>query len=401
MPAQLVESPQPITAEEAESMKGRIRIVASGLAVVAALLALAVTLGQPPHVTAQSKTLQWKIQSTWPAADFHQVNPKGLVEKITEMTGGRLQIELLPAGTVVPPLELLAAVGKGVLDGGHSWPGYWTGKHPAASLFGSIPGGPYGMNSEDYLSWLYLGGGLELYSELLQKELKMDVVVFPTFGETPEPMGWFPKQIKSVADLKGLKFRATGLSAEVFKEMGMAVVSTAAGDIVPGLERGVIEAAEFSDPTSDMALGLHQVRKFYHMPGIHQPTGIMEFYIQKKKWDELPADLKMIVKWAAMAESLHYTAKMLDRNSQDLETLVSKHGVTVVETPKEVLVEILKAWDKVAERRSKENPFFAKVLASQKEWAKRVVAYRRCCHPPYELAADYYWAGVNPYKIKK
>jgi TRAP-type mannitol/chloroaromatic compound transport system substrate-binding protein len=342
-----------------------------------------------------------KVQSTWPAADFHQVNPKGLVEKIQEMSGGRLKIDLMPAGTVVPPLELLSAVNKGVVDGGHSWPGFWTGRHPAASLFGSMPGGPYGMNSEDYLSWLYLGGGLELYQELLQKELKMEVVVFPTFGETPEPMGWFSKPIKSLKELRGLKFRATGLSAEVFKEMGMTVVSTAPGEIVPALERGVIDAAEFSDPSADMALGLPQVRKFYHMPGIHQPTGIMEFYVNRQKWEPLPADLKAIVKWGAMAESLHYTAKMLDRNSQDLETLVSKHGVTVVETPKEIMIEILKAWDKVADRKSKENPFFAKVLDSQRAWAKRVVAYRRCCHPPYELAADYYWAGVNPYKIKK
>jgi TRAP-type mannitol/chloroaromatic compound transport system substrate-binding protein len=373
------------------------------LAILLALATVALLLAGSAERRPASAQNQFnlKVQSTWPASDFHQVNPKGLVEKIQEMSGGRLKIDLLPAGTVVPPLELLNAVNKGVVDGGHSWPGFWTGRHPAASLFGSMPGGPYGMNSEDYLSWLYLGGGLELYQELLQKELKMEVVVFPTFGETPEPMGWFSKPIKSLAELRGLRFRATGLSAEVFKEMGMTVVSTAPGEIVPALERGVIDAAEFSDPSADMALGLPQVRKFYHMPGIHQPTGIMEFYVNRQKWEPLPADLKAIVKWGAMAESLHYTAKMLDRNSQDLETLVTKHGVTVVETPKEIMIEILKAWDKVADRKSKENPFFAKVLESQRAWAKRVVAYRRCCHPPYELAADYYWAGVNPYKIKK
>jgi TRAP-type mannitol/chloroaromatic compound transport system substrate-binding protein len=376
------------------------RLALPVLLVLAALTMLVAGSGERRAASAQNQ-ITLKVQSTWPAADFHQVNPKGLTEKLQEMSGGRLKIDLLPAGTVVPPLELLNAVNKGVVDGGHSWPGFWTGRHPAASLFGSMPGGPYGMNSEDYLSWLYLGGGLELYQELLQKELKMEVVVFPTFGETPEPMGWFSKPIKSVRELRGLKFRATGLSAEVFKEMGMTVVSTAPGEIVPALERGVIDAAEFSDPSADLALGLPQVRKFYHMPGIHQPTGIMEFYINRQKWEPLPADLKAIVKWGAMAESLHYTAKMLDRNSQDLETLVTKHGVTVVETPKEIMVEILKAWDKVADRKAKENPFFAKVLESQRAWAKRVVAYRRCCHPPYELAADYYWAGVNPYKITK
>jgi TRAP-type mannitol/chloroaromatic compound transport system substrate-binding protein len=372
------------------------------VSVIGSLLVLLTALALPAAAQAPAtKASQWKMQSSWPAADFHQVNPKGLVDKIAEMTGGRLKIDLQPAGTVVAPFEVLDAVNRGVLDAGHSWPGFWTGKHVAATLFGSAPGGPYGMNAEDYLGWIYLGGGLELYNELLQKELKANVVVFPTFGETPEPQGWFRKPIKSVADLKGLKFRATGISAEVFREMGMTVMSVAPGEIVPGLERGVVDAAEFSDPSADMAIGLHQVRKFYHMPGIHQPTGIMEIQINKGRWDELSDSDKAIVKYAAMAEALHYTVKMLDRNSQDLTTLVTKHGVTVVETPKEVLNEILKAWDKVAERKAKENAFFAKVLESQKSWAQRVVPYRRCCHPPYELAADYYWKGVNPYKILK
>src|SRR5918996_3190149 len=318
----------------------RLLVSIGTLALCAALL-LVPAAGQTPAKA------QWKMQSSWPAADFHQVNPKGLVEKIAEMTGGRLQIDLQAAGTVVQAFEVLDAVNRGLLDAGHSWPGFWTGKHPAATLFGSAPGGPYGMNAEDYLGWIYLGGGLELYNDLLQKELRLNVLVFPTFGETPEPQGWFRKPIKSAADLKGMKFRATGIAAEVFKEMGMSVVSIAPGEIVPGLERGVVEAAEFSDPSADMAIGLHQVRKFYHMPGIHQPTGIMELQINKAKWDALPADVKAIVKHAAMAEALHYTLKMLDRNSQDLVTLVTKHGVTVVETPREVFEEILKAWDRV------------------------------------------------------
>src|SRR5687767_526409 len=309
----------------------------SSLSVLLLLVGAAVA---PADAQTPAARTQWKMQSSWPANDFHQVNPKGLVEKIAEMTGGRLQIDLQAAGAVVPAFEVLDAVNRGLLAGGRSWPGFWTGKHPAATRFGSAPGGPYGMNAEDYLGWIYLGGGLELYNELLQKELKANVVVFPTFGETPEPQGWFRKPIKSVADLKGLKFRATGISAEVFREMGMTVVSVAPGEIVPGLERGVVDAAEFSDPSADMAIGLHQVRKFYHMPGIHQPTGIMEIQINKGRWDELSDSDKAIVKYAAMAEALHYTVKMLDRNSQDLTTLVTKHGVTVVEAPKELLNEI-------------------------------------------------------------
>jgi TRAP-type mannitol/chloroaromatic compound transport system substrate-binding protein len=349
----------------------------------------------------EAKDFVWKIQSTWTAGDFHQVNPKGLVEKIEAMSGGRLKINLLAAGAIVPAFEVLDAIHKGILDGGHAWPGYWYGKHPAATLFGSVPGGPFGMSAEDYLGWLYLGGGKELYNELLQKELKLNVVAFPTFGETPEPLGWFPKPLKDVKDFRGLKFRAGGMSAEVFKAMGMSVVTLPGGEIVPAMQRGVIDAGEFSDPSSDMAMGFQDVRKFYHMPGTHQPTGMMEFLINTKKWDELPADLKAIVEYASMAEALHFTLKMLNQNSKDLDTLVTKHGVKVIESPREILTEVLKAWDKVAEKYVKENPFFAKVYASQKKWAQQVVPYRRIGHPPYDLAADYYWGTINPYKVIK
>ena len=353
------------------------------------------------HTDSEAKDFVWKIQSTWTAGDFHQVNPKGLVEKIEAMSGGRLKINLLAAGAIVPAFEVLDAVHKGILDGGHAWPGYWYGKHPAATLFGSVPGGPFGMSAEDYLGWLYLGGGKELYNELLQKELKLNVVAFPTFGETPEPLGWFPKALKDVKDFRGLKFRAGGMSAEVFKAMGMSVVTLPGGEIVPAMQRGVIDAGEFSDPSSDMAMGFQDVRKFYHMPGTHQPTGMMEFLINTKKWEELPADLKAIVEYACMAEALHFTLKMLNQNSKDLDTLVTKHGVKVIESPREILTEVLKAWDKVAEKYVKENPFFAKVYESQKKWAQQVVPYRRVGHPPYDLAADYYWGTINPYKVIK
>jgi TRAP-type mannitol/chloroaromatic compound transport system substrate-binding protein len=368
--------------------------------VVAVGVAFSLTALYNPALAADKKIV-WKIQSTWPAADFHQVNPTGVKEKIEAMSGGRLKLDLMPAGAVVPAFELLEAVHKGILDAGHSWPGYWSGKHPAATLFSSVAGGPFGMSAEDFLGWVFEGGGLELYNELLQKELKLDVVAFPTFGEAPEPQGWFEKPIKNLGDFKGLKFRAAGMSAEVFRAMGMSVVTIPGGEIAPALERGVIDAAEYSDPSSDMAMGFQDIHKYYHMPGIHQPTGFMELLINKKKWDELPDDLKAIVKYACMAEALHFTIKMLDRNSQDLAKLVNEYGVTVVQTPRDILKEVLTGWDKVAEEFSKKNAYFAKVLESQKKWAKQVVPYRSVAHPPYDLAAEHYWAGENPYKVVK
>jgi len=368
-----------------------------GIVVVVLGFAAALLLGG----TADAGTINWKMQSTWTAGDFHQNDPKGVVERIEAMSGGRLKINLQAAGAIVPAFEVLDAVHKGILDAGHAWPGYWTGKHPAATLFGSVPGGPFGMNAEDYLGWMYLGGGNELYNELMQKELKMNVVVFPTYGETPEPLGWFKGPVKDVNAFKGLKFRAGGMSAEVFKAMGMSVVTLPGGEIVPALERGVIDAAEYSDPSSDMSVGFPDVRKFYHMPSVHQPTGIMELIIAKKHWDALPADLKAIVENACQAMALHFTLMMIDQNSKDLKTLVEKRGVTIIETPREIMHEILVAWDKVAEKYVKENPFFAKVYASQKQWAERIVPYRSVGHPPYDLAAEYYWGKANPYKVQK
>lgn len=344
-----------------------------------------------PVSTASGRTFTWKMQSTWTAGDFHQNNPADFVNMVGEMSGGRLKIELMPAGAVVPALEVLDAVHKGLLDAGHAWPGYWYGKHPAATLFASAPGGPFGMNNEDFVAWMLVGGGTELYNELLQSELKLNVVAIPSFGEVPEPLGWFPKEIKTVDDLRGLKFRATGMSAEVFKELGMSVVTLAGGETIPAIERKVVDAAEYSEPSSDLSMGFQDVLKFYHLPGIHQPTGIMEVLINRSKYEELPEDLKATLKYAGMAANLLFTAKLLDQNNRDLETLVTRHGVKVVESPREVLIEILKAWDRVAERYAQQNAFFKKVLDSQRQWAQRVVPYRRRAHPDYAIAAEYYW----------
>jgi TRAP-type mannitol/chloroaromatic compound transport system substrate-binding protein len=229
----------------------------------------------------------------------------------------------------------------------------------------------------------------------------MDVVAFISAGETSEPQGWFKKPIKDIKGFKGLKFRAAGGAAEVFKTFGMSVVILPGGEIVPALQRGVIDAAEFSDPSADMRMGFQDVAKYYYNPGIHQPTGFMDVIISKKKFGELPPDLKAIVEFAAMANTIHFDTQMIDQNSKDMQALTTKHGVKIMETPPEILLEVLKGWDKVAEKYCKENPFFNKVYQSQKAFAERVVPYRRFAHPDYELAADYYWKKINPYKVQK
>jgi len=367
--------------------------------VVFAVLGLVICWGFSAY--AQQQTYTFKMQSTWTAGDYHHQNPTKFVEIVEKASGGRIKITLLATGAIVPAFEVLDAVNKGILDMGHAWPGYWFGKHPAATLFGSVAGGPFGMDSWDFTGWYHLGGGKELYQDLLQKEMKVNLVSFATSGETNEPQGWFRKPVKTVKDFKGIKFRAGGMASEVYKALGMTVVILPGGEIVPALQRGVIDAGEFSEPSSDMAMGFQDVAKYYYLPGMHQPTGIMDVLINKSKWDPLPADLKAIIEYAAMATQTWWDAAIKLQNSKDLETLVNKHNVKVMETPNEILLEVLKAWDKVSEKHCKENAFFNKVYQSQKEYAQRIVPYKRLNEPPYSLASDYYWKKANPYKVQK
>lgn len=362
-------------------------------------LALVVTVGalllgfqRPGAAQAPApKVFSWKMQTTWAPADILQTHARSFAEKVAEMSGGRLKIEVLPAGGIVPAFEVLDAASRGVLDAGWGSAAFWLGKHPAFGLFTGAPAGPFGMDWVDFVGWVYQGGGLELYTELLQQVLKMDLVPFFMTPHFPDPTGWFPKPLRSWEDFKGLKFRTAGYAADLFKEAGATVVVLPGGEIIPALERGAIDAAEFHTPTSDFLLGFHHVRKFLHAPGLHNATGMFDLLINKKRWGELPDDLKAIVKYAALAETVTSTYRTLGRNQEDLDTMVTKHGVTLVPTPKDILVKKLEAWQKVAERKAKENPFFAKVYVSQRDWAKKVVPFRRNFHPSYEFVADYYW----------
>ncbi|MCS7207070.1 MAG: TRAP transporter substrate-binding protein [Dehalococcoidia bacterium] len=337
-----------------------------------------------------AQPIEWVVQSTFPTGIWDYMWGENFVKRVNEAAKGRLVIKLLPAGAVVPAFDVLDAVHKGVLDGGISWSGYWVGKNTAFSLFASATGGPFGMNNWDFTAWLLAGGGIELYRELVAK-LGYQVVWFPIWGEMPEPLGWYKKPIRSVADLRGVKMRAAGLASEVFKEFGASVVTLPAAEIVPALERGVIDGAEYSDPHSDYRLGFPNVVKYYHIPGIHQPTGVGEVIFNKAKWDQLPDDLKLIIEMAAHEALVLNWSKAWRMNYEALEDLRTKEGVTVVETPREILLEMLKAWDRVAAREAARNPDFAKIYESQRQFASWFVPYQRLINPPYDLAADYYW----------
>ncbi|HYE40321.1 MAG TPA: TRAP transporter substrate-binding protein [Ramlibacter sp.] len=325
-----------------------------------------------PMIAKSQSPIVIKMQGSWGSADIFNEMAQEYVKRVNEMSGGRLRIDYLLAGAVVKPFEVMDAVSKGVLDGGHTVPVYWYGKSKVASLFGSGP--INGSDAQQTLAWIYRGGGLELYNELLQK-LGLNVKGFFAMPMPTQPLGWFRKPVKSSADMKGLKYRTVGLSADLNQQMGLRVTQLPGGEIIPALEKGVIEAFEYNNPTSDMRFGAHDVVKNYMLGSFHQAMEFFEIIFNKKKWDSIPKDLQAILQYGVEAASSSNYWTAMDNYSRDLQELINKHKVNVVRTPKSVFQDQLKAWDIVNERLQKEDPFFKKVVASQLSWAKRVAYY--------------------------
>ncbi|PZP54539.1 MAG: C4-dicarboxylate ABC transporter [Azospira oryzae] len=354
-----------------------------------AAVASAGTLAGFPMIARAQQTITLRFQSTWPTKDIFHEYALDFAKKVNDMSGGRLKIDVLPAGAVVKAFDLIDAVHKGTLDGGHDVAAYWYGKNSAYSLFGTGPS--FGMDANMILAWYEYGGGKALYEELQHKIMNFDVVGF-LYGPMPtQPLGWFKRQIKDRNDFKGLKYRTVGLSVDVFKEMGAAVVALPGGEIVPSLDRGVIEAAEFNNASSDRLLGFPDVSKICYLQSYHQPCEVFEILFNKKKYDALPADIKNIIANAVQAASADMSWKAIHRYSQDYFEMQQKQGVKFYKTPKDVLKAQLEAWDRVIAAKSKENPFFAKVLESQKRFAQRVVAWAEDTLVPADLAYEHWF----------
>lgn len=344
-----------------------IKLIPVGVASAVLAACSSQTNNAQSNNSSSSQTYNLRIQSTWAAKDLFQEILQDWADKANEMSGGRLKIDLLPVGTVVGTSELINAVSEGVLDGGHGVTAYWFGLNRAFSLFGTGPS--FGMNGEMLLGWIRYGGGQELYDELLQK-LNRNVVSF-FHGPVPtQPLGWFNKEITSPDDLKGLKYRTVGIALNLFKDMGVSAQFIGGSEVVSSLERGVIDAAEYTNTTSDRLLGFPDVRKVLMVQSYHQPLEVLELTINKDKYNSLPADLQAIIKYAVMAQSAEINWKFMDRNSKDYQA-IKESGVRVYKTPRSILQAQLEGWDAVIEKESA-DPFFAKVIASQKEWAKRV-----------------------------
>ena len=349
--------------------------------------------GFPLIARAQSTPITLKFQSTWPVKFIYHEFAVDWTKKVAELSGGRLKIEMLPAGAVVPGLQLADAVSKGVLDGGHGLAGFWFGKNSAFGLYGAGP--DFGMDGTQLLAWVEYGGGKELFVEI-QAAAQLDLVSF-LYGPVPcEPMGWFKKPIRTVADLKGMKFRTAGLAVDMFNELGMSTVQMAPADIVPAIDRGVLDGAEFASATDDRIMGFPDVAKYYLQQSYHMSNNFCEMMINKKKYDALPEEMKIIMKHVSHAASADMEWKSMHRMSQDYIELQTKHGVKAYTTPKPILDAQLKAWDTVIKKRSAENPLFAKVIASQKTWAKRVMYWKNDIQVDRKVAYAHHFGKGMP-----
>jgi TRAP-type mannitol/chloroaromatic compound transport system substrate-binding protein len=323
-----------------------------------------------PQVS-RAQTVTWKYQSTWPTKDIFHEFAADYAKKVNDMTGGRLKLDVLAAGAVVPAFQMQDAVQSGILDGGHGVCAYWYGKHKAYSLFGTPPS--YGWDAHGFLAWFYAGGGEALYKELVNDILKLNLTGFLYFPMPTQPLGWFKRPVTSPADLRNIKYRTVGLSADLFKELGAAVTILPGGEIVPAMDRGLLDAAEFNNPSSDLLLGFPDVSKVFMVQSHHQQAEAFEIIFNKTKFDAQPAEIKAILRNAAFAATADQLATAYDRYSKDLEE-IKKKGVQVIKTPDSVMNAQLQAWDKVIAAQSQE-PFFKKVSESQQAWVKRTAAY--------------------------
>ena len=348
----------------------------------------AATLGFPMIATAQTTTL--RFQSTWPAKDIFHEYANDFATKVNGMSGGRLKIEVLPAGAVVKAFDLLDGVSKGLLDGGHGVVAYWYGKNSALALWGSGPA--FGMDPNMVLAWHEYGGGKQLLDDIY-KSLNVDVQSF-IYGPMPtQPLGWFKKPVSKPEDLKGLKFRTVGLAVDVFTKMGVSVNALPAAEIVPALDRGLIDGAEFNNASSDRVLGFPDVAKTCMLQSFHQAAENFEILFNKKKYDSLSDEFKSLIRYAVQASSADMSWKAIDRYSKDYIELQEKQGVKFYKTPDSVLRAQLKAWDEVTEAKSAENPSFKKVLDSMRTFAQRAGRWQADTMVDYKMAFNHYFAS--------
>jgi TRAP-type mannitol/chloroaromatic compound transport system substrate-binding protein len=354
------------------------------------LAAGAATLAAPTVAKAQGP-IHMRWQSTWPSKDIFHEFALDYAKRVNDMTGGDLRIDVLPAGAVVPPFQLLDAVSKGTLDGGHGVLAYHYGKQNALALWGSGPA--YAMDANMLLAWHKYGGGKELL-EKLYGSIGANVVSFVYAPMPTQPLGWFKRPITKVDDFKGMKYRTVGISIDLFTGMGAAVNALPGGEIVSAMDRGLLDAAEFNNASSDRALGFADVSKVCMLQSYHQNAEQFEITFNKTKYDALPEKLRTIIAGAVEAASADMLWKAYDRYSQDYIELQTKDNVKFYKTPDAILKRQLEIYDEVIAKKAAENPMFKEIVQSQVAFAKRVVRWEQDTVVPRRMAFDHYF-GPN------
>jgi len=349
----------------------------------------AVTVGFPTVVKAQGPiNMRW--QSTWPTKDIFHEFALDFAKKVNDMTGGDLKIEVLPAGAVVPAFALLDAVSKGTLDGGHGVVSYHYGKQNALALWGSGPG--FGMDANMMLAWHKYGGGKELL-EKIYASIGASVISF-LYGPMPtQPFGWFKKPISKIEDLKGMKFRTVGLSVDVFTAMGASVNALPGGEIVPAMDRGLLDGAEFNNASSDRLLGFADVSKVCMLQSFHQNAEQFEILFNKEKFNALPDNMKALISNAVEAASADMSWKAVDRYSKDYIDLQTMDKVKMYKTPDAILQKELDVYDEIVAKKSAENPMFKEVIESQTAFAKRAVSWDMDTNVNRRMAYNHYFGA--------
>ena len=353
--------------------------------------AAAATIAMPNVAFGAPKTL--KMQAAWGGGIFLEMAQQ-YADRVNAMAGGNLKIEVLPVGAVLKTSEIADGVSKGVVDAGHLVTAYWYGKNPAASLFGTGPS--YGFSSQELMGWIEEGGGRALYEETL-KTIGLDVVGFFAMPMPAQPFGWFKKNVTKVSDVKGMKYRTVGLATDVLMKMGMVVKNLPGAEIQPSMKTGVIDAAEFNNPTSDKDFGMYDVSKHYHLGSFHQSQEMFELMFNKKTYNSLSPANQAILKHAAEATNTANYFMALVRYSNDLGKLMNEHGVNVYQTSDAIMSAQLKAWESVM-KDFRKDPLFDKIVKSQQAYAKKVMKYLFMNQPNYRLAYEQTFG--DPVKVK-
>lgn len=317
-----------------------------------------------------------RVQSVIPAKADEVTMLRRYTDNVTKLTGGEVVFEILPAGAVVGAQETLDAVDKGLVEGGFAWTHYWSGKHPAAMLFGSpVAGGGVGMDNIAWISWYMFGGGRDLYNQLWD-EMGVNVKGLMLQPVGPEALGWFKEPINSMDDFRKYRFRTPpGIPGQTYKDIGVAAVAMGGGDILPALEKGVIDAAEWCCPKPDSVFGFQKVLKHYYLQGLHQVVVNADLYINKDIWDSLTPHQQNAMEIAANASLTEALAYRIYENGKALKDLTENHGVILHDTPADYFSEYMNAARATLEKNAEDNAFFKKVWESQRAFADVAVPF--------------------------